>query len=304
MARAAAKRGLGAVLSVVAWLVAPVVGLLARFEVGREIFLKRGVLPVPLHYYQPVFDPATVPDSVWTRRHDLPGIEYRERAQLELLRELGAHGDETEWPAERQGPGYYTGSGSFGASSAYLLHAFVRHFKPGRVIEVGAGHSTQIFRGALDMNGGGTLTTIDPYPQEQVDAPPADELIAEFVEKVPVERFSGLGAGDMLFIDSSHVIRTGGDVQYLYLDVLPRLQPGVLVHVHDIQLPYEYPRSYPPRYFWTEQYLLQAFLSHNPRWEVLMAAFALQTDHPDAFREAFPGTAGHRVTSSFYMRAT
>jgi hypothetical protein len=108
----------------------------------------------------------------------------------------------------------------------------------------------------------------------------------------------------LLFIDSSHVIRMGGDVQFLYLDVLPRLKPGVLVHIHDIQLPYEYPRSYPPRYFWTEQYLLQSFLTHNARFEVLLGGHMLQTDHPDVFREVFPRTAGHRVTSSFYTRAT
>jgi len=304
MGRAVVKRTAMAVLGAVAWVVAPIVGLLARREVGREPFIRRGVLPVPLHYYQPVFDPKTIPDSVWDRRHDLPGLDFREEAQLELLRSFAEHGDETDWPAERQGDSYYTGSGAFGASSAYLLHAFVRRFKPGRVVEIGAGHSTLIFRGALDMNGTGSLTTIDPNPDERVTRLPVDELIAEPVEAVPLERLAGLAARDMLFIDSSHVIRMGGDVQYLYLDVLPRLKPGVLVHIHDIQLPYEYPRSYPPRYFWTEQYLLQAFLTHNPRWEVLLGGFMLQTDHRDVFTEVFPHTAGHRVTSSFYMRAT
>lgn len=303
MGRAVVKRAAMAVLRCVAIVVAPVVALLARREVGRDVFVKRGVLPVPLHYYQPAFDPDTVPERVWSRRHDMPGVDWREDAQLELLRSFAEHGDETDWPAEKTGETYYTGSGSFGAASAYLLHAFVRHYKPGRVIEVGAGHSTLIFRGAIDMNGSGTLTTIDPYPGEQVHGLPVDELIAEKVESVPVERFEELGAGDMLFIDSSHVIRTGGDVQFLYLDVLPRLKPGVLVHIHDIQLPYEYPRSYPPRYFWTEQYLLQAFLAHNPRFEVLLGGYMLQTDHPDVFREVFPRTAGHRVTSSFYMRS-
>jgi predicted O-methyltransferase YrrM len=303
MGRAAAKRLVMLLLSGVARVVAPVVGLLARFEAPTGAFIKHGVLPVPLHYYQPVFDPATIPEAVWTRRHDLPGIDFREDAQLELLRELGRHGDETDWPAERQGDSYYTGSGAFGASSAYLLHAFVRHFAPRRVVEVGAGHSTLIFRGALDMNGAGTLTTIDPNPDERVNRLPVDELIPQPVEGVPIERFTDLDAGDMVFIDSSHVVRMGGDVNYLYLDVLPRLRPGVLVHIHDIQLPYEYPRSYPPRYFWTEQYLLQAFLTHSPRWEVLLGGFMIQRDHPDAFGAAFPHTAGHRATSSFYMRA-
>lgn len=304
MGRAVVKRGALFVLAPVAWVIAPVVALLARWGMAPETFIKRGVLPVALHYYQPVFDPATIPDRVWDRRHDLPGIDFREDAQLEMLRRLADHGDETDWPAERRGDGYYTGSGAFGASSAYLLHAFVRHFKPNRVVEVGAGHSTLIFRGALDMNGRGTLTTIDPNPDERVNSLPVDELISERVEAVPIERLTSLGTGDMLFIDSSHVTRMGGDVQYLYLDVLPRLRPGVLVHVHDIQLPYEYPRSYPPRYFWTEQYLLQAFLTHNPRWEVVLGGFMLQTDHPDVFCDVFPRTTGHRTTSSFYMRAT
>src|SRR4051794_35998509 len=179
MPKRAAKRVVMLLLAGLARVVAPLAGLLARYEVPPRAFIKHGVVPVPLHYYQPVFDPATIPEPVWTRRHDLPGIDFRDDAQLELLRQLGSHGDETDWPAERQGDSYYTGSGAFGASPAYLLPAFVRHFKPQRVVEVGAGHSTLIFRGALDMNAGGTLTTIDPNPDERVQRLPVDELIPQ-----------------------------------------------------------------------------------------------------------------------------
>ena len=96
---------------------------------------------------------------------------------------------------------------------------------------------------------------------------------------------------------------------FLYLEVLPRLAPGVIVHVHDVQFPYDYPRVYPdgaagPRYFWNEQYLLQAFLALNPDFEVLLAGHFLQRDHPDEFARSFPGLrrGTHRATSSFYMR--
>jgi len=289
---------------------APVVAPIARWGIGAEYSLRRGFLPVPLHYYQPIFDAEAIPESVWERKHDLPGIDFNERGQLELLRELARFGPECSWP-ERASSGYYAQNGTFGYSSAALLHAMIRHFAPGRLIEVGAGMSTLLIRSALELNGAGLLTTIDPNPREQVrDLPERSEIIAEPVERMPVEVFEGLERNDMLFIDSSHVVRTGGDVNYLYLDVLPRLAPGVIVHIHDIQLPYEYHKAYStrrnaPRLFWTEQYLLQAFLTHNPRWEILLAGYWAQREQPDLFQAAFPHWRpdAHRLTTSFYMRA-
>jgi hypothetical protein len=111
------------------------------------------------------------------------------------------------------------------------------------------------------------------------------------VELVEPTFFESLGEGDVLFIDSGHTVRIGGDVNYLYLDVLPRLAPGVAVHIHDIPLPYEYPEVYATnpkfRQFWTESYMLQAFLSHNAAFEVLLGMYFLQRDFPAVFTQAF-----------------
>lgn len=269
-----------------------------------------------MHYYQPVFDANSIEASVWHRKHDLPGIAFAPRAQLAFLRELGRFASECEWP-EHAKPGlegYYSQNPSFGYSSACLLHSVVRLIKPSRVVEVGAGMSTLILAGALDVNEQkdgerGALLTIDPYPPAVVkDLRSLHTLITSPVQEVALDDVASLSAGDLLFIDSSHVVRTGGDVTFLYLDVLPRLAAGVVVHIHDIQLPFEYPRLYSdgkngPRYFWTEQYLLQALLSDNRRFKILLAGYFLQRDYQDAFLATFPmlQRERHRPTSSFYI---
>jgi predicted O-methyltransferase YrrM len=300
-------------------LTSPVVALVGRTGFGSEHYLRRGVLPVAVHYYQPVFDPDSLPASVWARRHDLPGIDFRTQEQLEFLRDLGRFGDECRWP-EAPDPAdptrYHWDNGSFSYSSGCLLHSVVRHFDPKRVVEIGAGLSTLLLAETLATNerehgGKRELVTVDPYPTDAVKALPdaRRRLIPTDVQGVAIEELTALGEGDLLFIDSSHVVRTGGDVNYLYLDVLPRIRPGVVVHVHDIQLPYEYARSYSsqteaPRLFWTEQYLLQAFLALNPHYRVLLAGHWCQRDHADAFATAFPhfDPERHRPTTSFYMQ--
>jgi predicted O-methyltransferase YrrM len=288
---------------------APVMGLVARHGIGTEYHLRHGFLPVPVHYYQPIFDSQTVLDPVWSRRHDLPGIEFNTQAQLRFVDELGRYGTECRWP-EWATDGYCAQNASFGYSSGALLHAMIRHLAPRRVIEIGAGSSTLLIKAALACNGEGLLTTIDPNPREHVsDLPERCEVVVERVECTPLSRFKELDRNDLLFIDSSHVVKTGADVNFVYLDVLPRLRPGVVVHIHDIYLPYEYPKTYSARkagqrMFWTEQYLLQAFLTHNGSCEVLLAGYWLQRERPEVFGAAFPSwnPEAHRLTSSFYIR--
>jgi hypothetical protein len=284
---------------------------------GSKECIRHGFVPVALHFYQPVFDPDTVGPEVWERRHSLPGVNFSPERQLDYLRHLAAFGGECRWPARpTRGGEYHYENGAFGYSSACLLHSVVRLNRPAKVIEVGAGMSTLVLAGALRANQAADqhpaeLISIDPYPSPVLATLPRESLrmLASPVEQVPLAEFTSLRTGDLLFIDSSHVIRTGGDVTFLYLDVLPRLAPGVIVHIHDIQFPYEYPRVYAdgsggPRYFWTEQYLLQAFLAMNQQFEVLLAGHFLQRDHLEAFMRSFPllRPDHHRVTSSFYMK--
>ena len=123
---------------------------------------------------------------------------------------------------------------------------------------------------------------------------------------MPLSRFEALGENDILFIDSTHALRIGGDVQHEYLEILPRLRPGVLVHAHDVFLPAEYPREWihESRFFWTEQYLLQAFLAFNERFAVLWGSHFMYMRHEQALARAFrpPGTTLPMTGGSFWMR--
>ncbi len=165
-----------------------------------------------------------------------------------------------------------------------------------------------LLRNAAERSGPAAgVTVIDPHPNEVVRAgfPGLGEVLDEAVEEVPLRRFGALRPNDVLFIDSSHVLRIGGDVQFLYLEVLPRLAPGVLVHIHDIFLPAEYPKRWVLEQFrfLSEQYLLQAFLAFNGEFEVLWAGQFMHLRHPDDLARAFPSYERNRTSpGSFWIR--
>jgi predicted O-methyltransferase YrrM len=295
------------VLRVCAWAIAPVGALIARTGIGSNKCLDRGFLPIPIHFYQPIFDHRQVPSSVWEGQHDLPGLDFREDEQLTLLEGLGEFGHECGWPRSgRPEEGYFWENPMFGYTSACLLHAMVRTRRPARIVEIGAGMSTLVFLSALGANGAGTLVSVDPNPSSFLSAlDVADHVIVNS----PVQEVSSsiFDDADFVFVDSSHVVRTGGDVNTIYLDVLPRLRSGTTVHVHDVYLPFEYPKTYSERersrYFWNEQYILQAFLAMNDSYRIDLAGYWAQQMHPAAFSHAFPGfdPQQHRATSSIYL---
>jgi hypothetical protein len=147
---------------------------------------------------------------------------------------------------------------------------------------------------AIKINNNSTNhTIIDPYPPDYIIERKIDytRLIKKRVEETKEEIFEGLGANDLLFIDSSHSVKIGGDVNYLYLEIFPKLRSGVIIHIHDINLPGEYPIAYATsenfRQFWTEQYLLQSFLIYNNQFEVLLGLSYLMTDRLNIFKKAF-----------------
>jgi methyltransferase family protein len=302
-----------------AYAAAPLVGYMARTGVGTDRCLKYGALPLPVHFYSPVPDLSALEEAdVWNLCSALPGVDMVVEGQLSLLQSLGErYGAECDWAADAS-PGtdlYFTENNSFSFPCSASLHTMVRHFKPARVVEIGSGNSTRVLAEALLRNAAegspADYTVVDPYPGERVVAgiPGLSRVDARPVEQVDPEFFSLLGANDILFIDSGHTVRMGSDVNFLFLEVLPRLAPGVVVHIHDIPLPYEYPKVYATgsqfRVFWTESYLLQAFLAFNSEFEVLLALSYLHGQHQSALEKAFPHyvPAQHRSTSgSFWMR--
>lgn len=220
---------------------------------ANDICWEFGFLPLPVHYYSPVPSKKELREFDWTSKISLDSIPFDEASQINILKRLSKYSSECIWPEHRPKGHleYYSQNPSFGFSSACLLYTMIREFKPSNVIEVGGGFSTFIICQALQVNAikegkAGSFVSIDPFTNNALRAAQEKYGIRvreEPVQRIPVAEFERLQASDILFIDTSHVVRIGGDVNFLILEVLPRLHPGVLVHLHDIYLPYEYPRS-------------------------------------------------------------
>jgi hypothetical protein len=250
----------------------------------------------PNHYYWPIPDVATLERRHWPVRATPVGFDLRLDQQLEFLQAItDAFGPELRFShvSDARG-GYHYNNGFFEAVDAEIAYCFVRRYKPSRIIEVGGGYSTRIMAAALAANRErnhaiGELISIDPFPS-RIPEHETIRVLAKPVQEMPLDFFESLGEGDILFLDSSHIVSVGSDVVWEYLEILPRLRPGVMVHIHDIFLPSDYPRDAVLRNlcFWSEQYLLQAFLTFNAHFEVLWGSSAMQICHPEVLQAAFP----------------
>ena len=267
-------------------------------------------------FYSPIPDTRLLKGKLWAKRSSLPGVEVNEQGQLELLREFVEKFKAEYEQFPRQATGiphqYYIFNENFESVDGEILYCMIRRFKPRRIFEIGSGNSTILSAEAILKNQAEDgsrceLIAIDPYPSNLLKAgfPGLTELVQSPVEEISLSEFKKLNANDILFIDSSHVLRIGGDVQYEYLEILPSLNAGVLVHAHDIFLPAEYPRDwvFKKRLFWSEQYLLQAFLAFNTSFEVLWAGNFMHLTHPDKVEAAFSSYDRHGAgAGSFWIR--
>ena len=247
----------------------------------------------PIHYYEPLPDFRAITPEQIQRRRSYSAIDFRWDDQLHLLRELEPHAAElTEVEVTND---YFSGL------DAIVYYSLIRHLKPRRIIEIGGGYSTRIASQALAANQNGKLTCIEPYPEHRLNGSQFGvELITKRVEEIDVSFFSCLEANDILFIDSSHTVKFGSDVCYEFLEVLPVLQPGVWVHVHDIFFPHDYPAEWilKRRLALNEQYLLEAFFSFNREFQVALANHWLMLDHATAVNELW---TGNTASSSFWF---
>lgn len=254
------------------------------------------------HYYSPVpdtrelaRDPAR--SRVWPATpKEMPGVDWGADRQVAYVRDRLALQEPPDFPAGPTGDpaDYHSGNELFSLADAWALQAVLRDVEPARMIEVGSGWSSLVTarvsreRVARRID----FTCIEPYPPDFIAAgvDGISRLIASPVQDVPVERFLELGSGDVLFIDTAHVVKTGGDVQYLYHEVVPRLNPGVVVHIHDIFLPWDYPEDWVlGGRGWNEQYLVQSLLAFNDVFEVKLAVAWLCRTHPELLAAAMPG---------------
>ncbi len=267
------------------------------------VFWRRlGIHVTRCHFYEPVPDTRTLDESIWENHSKLIGIDINEKTQLDYLSQfMSTYKKEyDQFPREKTAvpSDYYVRNGMFGSVDGEILYCMIRHSRPKRIIEVGAGYSTFLVTKALSNNKKDDndyscdFTAIEPFPNKTLrkGLPGLSRLEAKPVQELPLSEFERLDENDILLIDSSHVLKTGSDVKYLYLEVLPRLNKGVLVSFHDIFIPAEYPKKWlcKEHYFWNEQYLLQAFLTFNCHYRVLWAGSYMHINHLEKLKAAFP----------------
>lgn len=251
------------------------------------------------HFYSPVISIEDVKkreSEIWKNvgSDGIQGVELRTDQQKELVLQFAKYYRELPFKAEKQtNIRYQFANGYYSYTDGIILYSMIRHFEPKRIIEIGSGFSSAIM---LDTNelffkNQISLTFIDPYPERLYSLmTEADKQHATVIESdvqvIPVNVFEKLQAGDILFIDSTHVSKTGSDVNYILFEILPILKKGVLIHFHDVFYPFEYPKEWVFKGFnWNEDYILKAFLMYNNKFEIRLFAEYLHRHHKDVFKE-------------------
>ncbi len=277
-----------------------------------QLLRRIGIFPLRDHYYEPLFNSARLKKSLRADR-ELIGIDWNVEEQLQLLDTFNFNTELLNFPmVKRDELEFSYDNPSFGSGDSEYLYNIVRHFKPRRVCEIGSGHSTLLILSATKMNqkedGNHPCQHIcvEPYEMPWLEKTGAT-IIRTVVEEVDKNIFAQLEKNDILFIDSSHIIRPQGDVLFEFLEVLPSLKPGVLIHVHDIFTPKDYLDEwiFKDVRFWNEQYLLEAFLTFNREFKIIGALNYLRHHYTDKLVSKCPilkTQIEYREPGSFWMR--
>ena len=232
------------------------------------------------HYYSPVVNPNELrPSFSIPNVMSVAGVDIDRNAMLSLWNTLLPYLTTTPFPDMKTGEFRYAFENpSYGYGDGSILHAMIRHFRPKRIIEVGSGWSTACIVDTIErhLDGKVELTCIEPYPELARKLTTGSKMKVQIneqpVQLTPVSTFESLKSGDFLFINSTHVLKTGSDVCFELAEVLPRLASGVIVHFHDIFWPFEYPETWvlDENRSWNELYALRAYLTENSNWKILM----------------------------------
>jgi hypothetical protein len=269
------------------------------------------------HFYSPIVDAAEASKDagrIWPAVKSLRGIDLNHVEHERLLRDVfpslvSTFDYPTSGPADSTLDHFYDFNGQFERQDPRVAFCMLQIIRPRRIVEVGSGYSTLLM---MDVNrrflgGSASITCVEPFPRpflRRAHVAGSIELIEERVQTVDESVFATLAEGDVLFIDSSHVTKTGSDVNRLILEILPVLAPGVYVHFHDIFLPLDYPQRWVVElgFSWNEQYMLQAFLAFNPRYSIVYGSAIARECHAEALAGFLKGSPTHG--GSLWLRSS
>jgi predicted O-methyltransferase YrrM len=276
-----------------------------RREVGAALRPTARALGFDLeerHFYSPIPRLSEVAESFWHEPASMCGVRLNVDRGIELLAgPLQGH-----ISSFTSAGAFHLKNGTYEGGDAEVLYAMIKHAQPRRIVELGSGASSALIASAvegLDVD----YRIFDPYPNRYWESAVKESgftIRAVSATQVPMAEFIALGAGDVLFVDTTHTVRIGGDVTQIVLEVLPALASGVLVHFHDIFLPYHYPKQWVEqgRRYWAEQYLLQAFLAFNSHFEVVLPLHAISREHPGRLGQIVPSFGPDVHPGAFWIK--
>jgi len=236
------------------------------------------------HYYSAIVEVDEVrqrQDEIWLQDIPLtiPGIKLNLADQMQLISEFSKTYNEIPFPAHQSERFlYYFENPFYSYSDGIFLYSFIRHFNPLRIIEIGSGFSSALMLDTLELLGRiqTRLSFIEPFPERlysliKVKDIQQVSIYEKKLQQVNISFFTQLEENDILFVDSTHVTKTGSDVNYLLFEILPSLKKGVLIHFHDIFYPFEYPKEWVfEGRSWNEDYILRSFLMYNDHFTIIM----------------------------------
>jgi hypothetical protein len=246
------------------------------------------------HYYSVIPDLNHLPQNLWDGQgYSRAWSEIKADDYRPLLNRILNYVAEIAETPSRAETGFFWDNPMFPPLDAIAYYGIIRDIKPSKVLEIGSGYSTHLAVRALEQNGQGTVTCVEPFPEPFLLELKRDILSIDSstVQDAPLSIFESLRSGDVLFIDTSHTIKTGSDVNYILFEVLPRLASGVWIHIHDFFAPFEYPKHWfdDIGIIWNEQYAILAFLMNNDRYKVVLPNYLASVESETVLAERLAG---------------
>jgi len=275
--------------------------LTGKFRLSNHIFKKTGVFPIIDHYYEPIFNYAKYVTD-WNKERLSGTINLNIPEQLTFIKSFNYGHELLRIPEKRiYTNDYFYKNKNFEAGDAEYYYSLIRKIKPSKIIEIGSGNSTLMALKAIEQNkldqieNQTELICIEPYPNYWLKEIKGITLIKSKVEKLELTVFKELKENDILFIDSSHMIRPEGDVLFEFMEILKCIPSGVYIHIHDIFTPYLFPKDWIEKgnYLWNEQFLLEAILAYSSSFKVIGSLYYLKMNYLTEISHAFPNLAKH-----------
>ena len=279
-----------------------------KLFLSKSILKKIGIFPLTSNYYEPSFNFDNLKKNLSEKR-SLPGINFNIENQIKNLKQLDYKKELENLNLKNNSPNFNFNidNNFFEAGDAEIYYQMIRYHKPKKIIEIGSGQSSLIAMEAINNNKQidnfiTELTCIEPFENKWLEKNDI-RVIRKKVEEIDTDIFTDLSKGDILFIDSSHVIKPQGDIVKIFLEILPKLKSGVIIHIHDIFSPRDYLENWLKieNRFFNEQYLLEGMLDNSSRYKIMLSLNLLKYDFYKELKNVCPYLNDRSEPSSFYM---